>query len=128
MAKTEALYQDLSNALKRLKEILKEPKTEIIRDATIKRFDFTFEAAWKLMKSVLKKIDINLYGIKTIIRESEKMKLIDDQNIWLRFLENRNLSVYAYNDALAEKIFQSAKKFPEAVAKLLAAAKTHLDS
>ncbi len=128
MAKTDALYQDLSNALKRLKEITKKPKTEIIRDATIKRFDFTFEAAWKLMQSIIKKNGVNLYGIRTIIREAGKMKLVDDPNTWFQFLENRNLDIYAYNDTLAEKIFLSAKKFPKPVTKLLAAAKTHLDS
>lgn len=128
MTKLKNQYQDLTNALKRFKEILKEPKTEIIRDATIKRFDFTFEAAWKLMQSLIKKNGSNIYGTRTIIREAGKMKIINDQNKWLKFFENRQLSVYAYDDALAEKIFLSAKKFPPAVAKLLATAKTHLDS
>jgi len=128
MTKLKTQYNDLTNALKRLKEITKKPKTEIIRDATIKRFDFTFEAAWKLMQSIIKKNGVNLYGIRKIIREASKMELINYPESWFEFLENRNLSIYTYNDVLAEKVYLSAKKFPESVTKLLVAAKTHLDN
>ena len=73
MTKLKSQYQDLTNALERFKEILKEPKTEIIRDATIKRFDFTFEAAWQFMQTVLKKNGINLSGVKKFPRFVEQL-------------------------------------------------------
>ena len=37
-------------ALGRLNEVLAEPiETMVVRDSTIHRFEFTFEAAWKAM-------------------------------------------------------------------------------
>lgn len=128
MSKLKSQYQDLTKALKRLQEILKEPKTDIVRDATIKRFDIAFEAAGKIIHSVLKLEGINVYGTKTIIRAAAQVGLIDNPEAWFKFLETRMLTIYAYDDALAEKIFLKAEKFPKSVENLLAAAKVHLDS
>jgi len=54
MERLKLKYQDTFNALKTLEDILKEPFSMIIRDATIKRFEYTFEALWKFLKEYLK--------------------------------------------------------------------------
>lgn len=41
------------NALKQLEKALNEPKTEYTRDASIQRFEFTYELAWNALKSYL---------------------------------------------------------------------------
>ena len=41
---------DFSRALARLGEALSAPKSDLVRDAAIQRFEFTFELAWKTMK------------------------------------------------------------------------------
>jgi hypothetical protein len=40
-------YGALKNALQRLQEIGKKTKNDIVRDATIQRFEFTYKAAWE---------------------------------------------------------------------------------
>ncbi len=40
-------------ALTSLEEILKEKENTIVRDATIQRFEYTFEAMWKALKFYL---------------------------------------------------------------------------
>ncbi len=41
-----------------LEKALNEPETEYTRDASIQRFEFTYELAWKALKSYLATLDI----------------------------------------------------------------------
>ncbi len=52
MNKVSAQLEDLVVATRRLHEAASQPKNEFLRDSTIQRFEFTFELAWKVMKSV----------------------------------------------------------------------------
>ncbi len=40
-------YAEFEKALKALDEALREPKNSIVRDASIQRFEFCVELAWK---------------------------------------------------------------------------------
>jgi len=43
-------YEDLKNAFQRLEEAVNKPLLDdIVIDAVIQRFEFTFELAWKVM-------------------------------------------------------------------------------
>ena len=54
MTKSHAQYEDLHKALERLKEAATLPsEVTVNQDATIQRFEFTFELSWKLMKSIV---------------------------------------------------------------------------
>ena len=48
--RVEAEIALLGKATATLAEILAEPLTVIVRDATIQRFEYTFEVAWKAMQ------------------------------------------------------------------------------
>jgi nucleotidyltransferase substrate binding protein (TIGR01987 family) len=64
-------YSDTIRAIKTLKEILEEPFSNIVRDATIQRFEYTFEALWKFMKEYLKEREgIICNSPKSCYRES----------------------------------------------------------
>ena len=104
MTKLQAQYGDLQKAFGRLKEAIILPRDVTInQDATIQRFEFTFELAWKLMQSIVVENNVNIYGVKTVIREAAKLDLIDDPTKWFEFLENRNLSVHTYKEEIAQK-------------------------
>ncbi|MEK9169495.1 MAG: HI0074 family nucleotidyltransferase substrate-binding subunit [Patescibacteria group bacterium] len=127
MTKIQAQYEDLQKAFGRLKEAVILPSDVTInQDATIQRFEFTFELAWKLMQSIEVENNINVYGVKTIIREAAKLGLIDDPVKWLDFLKDRNLSIHTYKEELAQKVYQSAKEFIPFVDKLILKAKNYL--
>ena len=38
---------DVHESVSRLSEAVAQPESELIRDATIQRFEFTFEVVWK---------------------------------------------------------------------------------
>ena len=45
------LLTDLQNAHGRLADALKQPESEFVRDAAIKRFEFCFDLAWKAVQN-----------------------------------------------------------------------------
>ena len=128
MQKAKLLYSDLEKASQRLKEICSAPFTITNRDATIKRFEFTFEVAWKLIKTIVELSGRKTASPKSSIRVAADIGLIDEPQKWLKFLETRNITVHIYKESMIKEVYPAAKKFPVLVTKLLETAKTHLDS
>ena len=100
--------EEYSKALRSLDEALSLPKNDIVRDATIQRFEFCIELAWKTAKKVM---GTQSSAPKQVIREMAQNSLIDNVDLWFDFLEDRNLSSHTYDEVLAEKVFASAQRF-----------------
>lgn len=103
-------HDDLQNAIARLKEALILPPTRIHKDATIKRFEFCFELAWKLMQSICTLQGSENVGVRTIIRSAAQLGIIDDPGAWIDLLDARNLTVHMYNEATADNIYTQTKE------------------
>ncbi|MDP3899954.1 MAG: HI0074 family nucleotidyltransferase substrate-binding subunit [bacterium] len=112
MDKTLNLKQeDFNKALATLTEILNEPASDIVRDAIIKRFEYTFDAAWKTAKVMLfEKFGVDVFSPKTCFRELRRNKLISDEDTekFLAMVDDRNTITHVYGrqqaDEIAEKI------------------------
>lgn len=111
MDKRKSLLEDLTQATTRLEEALQEPFSQLIQDATIQRFEFTFELAWKLLKTVLADQGIETNSPKQTIREAGKEGLVDDIEAWISFTNARNLTAHTYREELAKEVYQKAKEF-----------------
>lgn len=59
------------------------------------------------MKRILRSKNVDINNPRDTIREAAKENLIDDPKEWFVFLENRNLTSHVYNEAIAEKIYNS---------------------
>ncbi|EKE06425.1 MAG: Nucleotidyltransferase substrate binding protein, HI0074 family [uncultured bacterium] len=121
MTKGQSLNEELLRALDRLNEALALPSENVInQDASIQRFEFTFELSWKLMQEVLieNRVDTSR-GVKTIIRDSSNLGLIDNPEEWLKFLEDRNITAHTYKEEETRKIYEDLKDFPPLVGSLL---------
>ena len=119
MEKAKSLFVDLQKASQKLSIALHLPPTEINRDATIQRFEFTFELFWKLLQTILAKNGIEAYGPKNAIREAGKLGILDNVEEWLEFLTARNLASHTYNEKLAKDVYKEAKLFLESLGKVL---------
>lgn len=120
MTKLESQYEDLTKALVRLKEASLLPSDNLInQDATIQRFEFTFELCWKIMQTIVNENKKNVYGPKNVIREAAQLELINDPTMWFEFLKKRNLTVHTYEEKIAQEVYQTAKKFVPYVEELL---------
>lgn len=97
---------NFKKALARLELVLlKEPVDEFISDAIIKRFEFTYELAWKVMKIFLEyQGRESLRYPRDIFKEAFSTGLIQDGNVWLDMLGDRNLMSHTYDEAGSAEI------------------------
>jgi len=100
-----------AQALQRLKEVLAEAETAIIRDAAIKRFEFTFELAWKATQRFFRIQGVPCRSPKQCLQEAFAFGLVQDNPLWIRMLEDRNLTVHTYNEKTAQKIYNNLKDY-----------------
>lgn len=119
MMKLESLIKDLHSANKRLKEAIKSKPTRMNKDATIQRFEFTFELSWKTIQSYIKDQGIDCKSPKSCFREAARLELIKNIKNWFKFLDNRNFIAHIYNEKLAGRVYKAAKKFPAEIDNLL---------
>lgn len=99
---------EYSKAVEALKKALAEEKTDITRDATIQRFEFCVELAWKTAKKVM---GTSTTAPKQVVREMAQNGYIQDSSLWLEAIDKRNLSTYTYNEDLANKVCDFIKEF-----------------
>ena len=110
MTKLEAVTGQLSQAVSRLKEALDQPYSDFIRDASIQRFEFTVDLAWKSLKTYLEEEKgIICHSPKDCVRSAFQNGLIDYDEKWLGIIDMRNQTAHIYKQELAEEIFSKLK-------------------
>jgi nucleotidyltransferase substrate binding protein (TIGR01987 family) len=98
---------DVRASAARLAEAVAQPESELIRDATIQRFEFTFEVVWKTLKLFLERQGHECGGPRPTLKKAFAEGLIptaEEADIWLRMIDDRNLTSHAYDQALAASI------------------------
>lgn len=103
--KSDKIGLQFSDALESLREVLLMPKDEFLRDSAIKRFEFTYELAWKAIKAHLEEKGVSVYSPRDAIRAAFQDGLIADDPLWLQMVETRNQSTHAYGEPLAEQVY-----------------------
>ena len=113
MERFEERRINASKSLEALQEVLDERFTKIVRDATIQRFEFTVESVWKFAQLYLREREgIDIASPKGVFRSCFQVQVMSEEHCKtaLEMIDDRNLTVHTYNEALAEKIF---KRIPE---------------
>lgn len=107
-------FDSLGQALKRLAEVLTHEdidKIDFMQDATIQRFKFVIELYWKVLKKILSYEKIDATTPREVLRKSFQFKLIDDEEIWLSMLDDRNNTSHVYKQEEAKKVFEHIKLY-----------------
>ena len=110
--KLDERKNDYFNALNRLEDALKKDlDDDIIIDGIIQRFEFTFEQAWKVMKLYLEDQGIldEALAPRSTIKCAYKHKLIDDGDIWIEMMLDRNRTSHMYDESTAVSIVGHVK-------------------
>ena len=125
MEKYKRNFEKLKKARLQFEKILKEFETDIIRDAAIQRFEFTYELLWKTLKAFLEEYHgIRVNSPRQTFKEAYRIELISNEEVFLDMLEARNLLAHTYSETESIAIYQ---KFP-AYLPVISAAISQLDS
>lgn len=116
MEKTEKLERTLekfTKAFDKYKEIVKSKglfdflNQELIVEVTTKRFEYTFESMWKVLKEYLRAEGVECPTPLKCFKEAFKAGLIDEaqEGVFIEMIEKRNQIVHIYDLEQAEKIY-----------------------
>lgn len=99
-------FQNFSNAIEHLRFAVEEvtDPSDLEKEGTIQRFEFTHELAWKVMKDFLEDEGIlGIIGSRSATREAFNKELITEGEIWMEMIASRNKSVRTYVDDILER-------------------------
>lgn len=107
-------FNDLGRAIKRLQEVIEHSdidKNDYMQDASIQRFEFVIELFWKVLKKILSYEKINAITPRDVLSQSFQFNLIDDEEMWLKMLDDRNNTSHVYKQEDAKKVFENIKTY-----------------
>lgn len=110
MVKIENKYANFLNAVKRLNEANTAYKSnlsnEFYQDALIKRFELAFELAWKTIRIYFAEEGYKLMtgSPKAVLAGAFQEGIIQNEQIWLDMLADRNDATHDYDNELAKKV------------------------
>ena len=127
MTDDKLILTPFTKALASLESILTREEDEVVREANIQRFEYTYELAWKMLKRHLQwsGTDTGSWDFKEVMREAARVKLIDDAEVWFEYRRARNQTSHTYEKKTAQEVYEVAKKFAADARKLLTELEKH---
>ncbi|MEA1998854.1 MAG: HI0074 family nucleotidyltransferase substrate-binding subunit [Euryarchaeota archaeon] len=129
MIEAKVQLENLENATERLKAALEYDPLEldIVMDAVIQRFEFTFETAWKSVKLAAKAVGYDCKSPKGCLKLAYRMGWIKDEERWLELLEARNLTPHTYDQETAMDVYETMKENFQVFGSLLRELREEID-
>ena len=107
-------FQNFQRAFLLLKEALEKDISDynqLEKEGLIQRFEYTFELAWKTLKDKLENDGIILSKIspKVVVKTAYEAKYLDNAELWLKMIGDRNLMSHTYDFSKFEEIILTIK-------------------
>ncbi len=124
MLSTTSFEKALFSLNKAITRAQADPLDEEVRDATIQRFEYSYELAFKMLKRQIELESaspaiIDRMSFKELLREALEKGMIDSFDNWLTYRHQRNITSHTYNEEKAIEVFNTAVKFYPEAKKLL---------
>lgn len=104
-------------ALRTLQETVQDQNTNnpYLQDAIVKRFEYTYEAAWKAVKFILEAKGIFEIHPSDIFREAFTAGWILNAEIFRQMIASRNITSHQYSETRADEICNQIREtfYPE---------------
>ena len=94
-----------------------KPADDLIRDAVIQRFEFTYELSVRVLRRYLKHIaasdeEVDELSFRELIRRANELNLLQGSvPEWAAFRQARTDTVHTYNEIRAAEVAAAAKEF-----------------
>ncbi len=108
-------FENFEKAFNNFKMTLNELKQNkdsfIYKMAVIKAYEMIFELSWKTMKDYLfYAAGIKLLFPRDILKDAFAYEIIDNWDIWIKMLDDRNLTVHTYNEDIADLVIEKIEQ------------------
>lgn len=107
-----------SRALERFRIVVAERERwilegngDIVLDVAAKRFEFTYEMAWKALKRLLDYLGIDARAPRPVFKEAFIQGLLEDEEVWLDMIEMRDLSSHVYDEHEISRILTQLERY-----------------
>ncbi len=101
-------FQNFDKAFKRLADailiIRKDPDNVLLQAGLIQTYEFTFELAWKTLKDYLEMEGFTVPSPRATLRQAFQCGYIQQGDVWLKALNDRNLTAHTYDDEVAKEV------------------------
>jgi nucleotidyltransferase substrate binding protein (TIGR01987 family) len=120
----ELARSQFEKALARLREAVAQDETELVRDALIQRFEFTYELGWKCMFYWLRMQKEKVPEVvRQVLQAAFRAELITDAELWERIKDYRDETSHTYDEKKAIEVAafvrsQAVQGFETLLAKL----------
>ncbi|MCL4704151.1 HI0074 family nucleotidyltransferase substrate-binding subunit [bacterium] len=119
--KIEDSLSKLEAAVARLGEALGEDSSNpLYLDATVQRFEFVFELAWKTLKRALEAEGLDCKTPRETFKAAYQASWINEEALWVQMLDDRNVTSHTYDEPLAAEIYDNIKSYYPELVKLAA--------
>ena len=104
-------YETFKKAFSKLVEYVDTDNgTEKDRSAIINAYQYTFELWWKTLQKYLKQEEIlDELGPGSVIRTAFQYNIIENGDVFMSMLKDRNLITHTYKEDIAEDIHRRIK-------------------
>ena len=100
-------YHNYQKALGQLSRFLGHKSlNEMEEQGLIQAFEYTFELAWKTLQDFLEEVSgyVEIKGPRPVIQQAFRDGLIQNGEIWMEMLKDRNRSAHTYDEEVAREI------------------------
>ena len=113
-------FQNFSRAFLLLEQSVELENPSVIeRAGLIQFFEMAFEQSWKVLKDFLEEEGFEMKSPRDAIKTAFQYQLIDDGQVWLEALKDRNLTTHTYDETTAQDVERNIKYRYYAVLKTL---------
>ncbi|MEO6406481.1 MAG: nucleotidyltransferase substrate binding protein [Ferruginibacter sp.] len=97
-------FQNYEKSIMLLKKtVAKKELSDIEKAGMVQFFEMSFELGWNLVKDFLEAQDVIAKFPREVIKAGFEYELLENGEVWIDMLENRNLMSHTYNEAYANK-------------------------
>jgi len=110
-------FENFEKAFHKFSEAIAEFESldDLSKEGLVQRFEYTFELAWKTTKDYLEHKEVEAKYPRDTIKQAFKYELIDNGEIWMEMLTQRNLLTHTYDEDNFNKALNQIRNsyFPE---------------